>query len=652
MSRPLPSTVLAAAVAFGLGGLTGTGSALAADFAPITDAERALTSVPSDPGAPAVVLYEKARLKLLDYPHDVFSSLEVETRIKILTEQGKERYSDVAIEHSRFWRLSDFAGRTVLPDGREIEISNDAIFVDTLSRARREFVTKAAFPAVEVGAILDYRYRMHWDSIFSAEPWTFANEVPTLLSEITYVVPKSLGVKPWGQEVGGAKLQVASDRQADGTHIKVWAENVRAIPDEPASFPLVDLSSRFMAVPTQVAGGISGSMPLMESWDTVADLVYPQYDEFRNRKRGARKKGKEIAAAHADAGRRAQAEAIYDFVRDQIRSDSTSVFVTETTADRVLAEGRGEYAEKALLLIEMLDGAGIDSELVWAASRFDGRIDTNVPNPWWFDRSLVRIDLDGEQVLVDPNDQGVGFGQLVPGFEGMPALIYSQRKPKIVTLPMSSPDDHLHRAELELAVDGEGRVTGSGKVRITGHHAWVERILSGDEEPAERWEKKLEESFTGYEASVVEVTDDRAGQAIEVTFEIAMRDEEVLGDEVLLWPSRPIGPLQQQFTLPPEKRLTPVQLPFADVEEVEMNLTYPPGWDPVNLPKPLSVSSPAGSAEQQVETDTEGRRVHYVRRLEVARSEFGSGDEYAALRQLLQEMERGDAQALALAVSP
>lgn len=626
-------------------------SSWAADFAPLTDAERRLTSVPSDPSAPAVVLFERARLKLLDWPDDQFSKLDVEVRIKILSEQGKERYGEVAIGHSRAWRLSGFAGRTVLPDGRTIEVGDDAIFVDTVSRARREFVTKAAFPSLEVGAIVDYRYTVRWDSMLYIEPWTFANEVPTMLSEITFVVPKSLGIKPWGQEVGGAKLQVATDRQADGTHIKVWAENVRAIPDEPASFPMVDLSSRFMAVPTQVAGGISGSFPLLESWDTVADLLFPGYDDFRNRKGDARKKGKEIRQTHAAEGQRAQAEAIYRFVRDHIQSEGNGVFVSETTADRVLKDGRGGGAEKALLLIEMLDGAGIDADLVWAANRFDGRVDTSVPNPGWFDRSLVRLELGGESMLLDPNDRGLGFGQLTPGFEGMPALIYAQRKPQIVTLPATAPSDHLHRADLALAIDDEGRVSGTGTVRLTGHHAWVERTLAGSDEPIERWQKKLEESFDGYDVSAVEVDDDGAGQAVEVSFALAMRDEEVLGNEVVLWPSRPVGPLQQQFALPPDKRLTPVQLPFADVEEVELTVTYPAGWELASVPKPVDAASPAGSASQRVETDEENRTVHYTRRLELVQSEFSAGEGYAVLRQLLQAMERGDAQALALASS-
>ena len=99
--------------------------------------------------------------------------------MKILTEEGKELFGDVEIYHSKAHRLRDFAGRTVLPDGRVVPVGGDATFREALSRSRRQFVTKVAFPAVEVGAILDYRYTLVWDSFFNLDAWHFADVVPT-----------------------------------------------------------------------------------------------------------------------------------------------------------------------------------------------------------------------------------------------------------------------------------------------------------------------------------------------------------------------------------------------------------------------------------------------------------------------------------------
>ncbi|MCP4545837.1 MAG: hypothetical protein GY835_05145, partial [bacterium] len=96
--------------------------ALANKFPPITEEERALTRVASDPGAPAVVLFQIAELNIMDYPREVSSLLEVQVRLKILTEEGKE-HGEVSIRHSAYNRLKSFVGRTVLPDGREVPLA-------------------------------------------------------------------------------------------------------------------------------------------------------------------------------------------------------------------------------------------------------------------------------------------------------------------------------------------------------------------------------------------------------------------------------------------------------------------------------------------------------------------------------------------------
>jgi hypothetical protein len=173
------------------------GSAAAEDFPPITGEERALTAVAGQPNAPAVILFSKGELHMMDPSRQELSSeLVVSMRVKILTEAGKE-HGNVKVVHSGGVRLQGFEGRTILPDGTVVAVPKDATFKRTTSRARRFYVTSVAFPAVQVGAILDYRYSVKWDSIFFLEPWFFQQRVPVLHSEIVYEVPPHLKVRVW-----------------------------------------------------------------------------------------------------------------------------------------------------------------------------------------------------------------------------------------------------------------------------------------------------------------------------------------------------------------------------------------------------------------------------------------------------------------------
>jgi len=129
------------------------GAARAADFPPVTDEERAITAVPGEPNAPAVVLSKKGEFLMAGYGlanGNLASSLRVQVRLKVLTEEGKSN-GEISIWHSDTHRLLGFKGRTVLPDGRVFPVSADAKFVRKTSRSRKTFTTAVAFPSVQVG---------------------------------------------------------------------------------------------------------------------------------------------------------------------------------------------------------------------------------------------------------------------------------------------------------------------------------------------------------------------------------------------------------------------------------------------------------------------------------------------------------------------
>lgn len=181
--------------------------AAAADFPPITDEERALTSVPGEPNAPAVVLFKRGEFLMAGYGlrSGLSSSLRIQVRLKILTEEGKSN-GEVAITHSGWERLHGFAGRTVLPDGRILPVPSDAKFVRKTSRSHRTYTTALAFPAVQVGAILDYQYELWFDTIFYLEPWYFSEEIPVRYSEIVFKTPLDVGASAWSR--GPAQVKI------------------------------------------------------------------------------------------------------------------------------------------------------------------------------------------------------------------------------------------------------------------------------------------------------------------------------------------------------------------------------------------------------------------------------------------------------------
>jgi hypothetical protein len=82
-------------------------------------------------------------------------------RLKVFDEKGKERVSTIDLEYREPGAVLDVAGRTIRPDGSIVELDRKSVYKRDLERAGRSQVKTVSFamPAVEPGAILEYRWR-------------------------------------------------------------------------------------------------------------------------------------------------------------------------------------------------------------------------------------------------------------------------------------------------------------------------------------------------------------------------------------------------------------------------------------------------------------------------------------------------------------
>jgi transglutaminase-like putative cysteine protease len=624
--------------------------ALADDFPPVTAEERALAAVPGEPNAPAVVLFRKGEFKMMDIARQEASShLRVAERVKILNDQGLDR-GEVQVAHSSFVRLSNFRGRTVLPDGRVVPLPADAKFVRKVSKAQKASVTSIAFPSVQVGAILDYSYDLRFDTFYFLEPWYFSDEIPVRHAEIVYQIPLEMGIQTWSRDPFRTGIKSEKSKNVKGIQVRAWADDLRPVPAEPFRLPFADLATQIMLLPTAFDDG-TVHFRLMESWAATCGLLKESYDKARRRDGGVAERARQIAQG-AGEGKRAQAAAIYRFVRDEIENADPfeGIFLAEgASVASALAKRRGDSAEKALLLESMLRAVKIEARPVWVAERGRGLIDTQLANPAWFHQVIVAAELDGKRVFLDPAHRSLGFGQLPAALEGTAALIPDAKKPEGIVLPETPFDQSRRRAALKLALDAQGRVTGTGTLQLTGHHAtgrihWREDA----EKTAAAWKDWLVESLGDYAVSAVEVVEKPEERTVEVSWSMAQREEEALGDEATISPSRPLGPMRQPFALPASTRRSPVLFDFADRDEVELELTWPEGWAVEAVPAAAKHESDAGAVSAQVEVRAPERALTYRRRLDLAKKQFASREDCERVRALFGEAEKSDAQALVL----
>lgn len=621
----------------------------AADFPPITDEERALTAVPGEPNAPAVVLFKKGEFLMAGYGRfigSLASHLRVQARVKILTEAGRSN-GEIVIDHSREVRLRGFSGRTVLPDGRIIPVPADAKFERRTSQASKTFVTTVAFPAVQVGAILDYEYEIVFSSPFLLEPWVFSEEMPVRHSEVVFKTARAWRLRIWTRAPLGVKIEQQKEESSAGYDLRAWAENLPAVQAVPFGPAYEDLASQILLLPASYVSAY-GFVRYMEDWYTTCQLLGRIYDDVRKRDGGVAARAREIAGTGSP---RQKAEALYRFVRDQIQGErGYGVWVDpDSSLSKVLAGHRGDATQKALLLQVMLKAVDINSRLVWAADRGRGTIDTTLPTPNWFDTPLVLVDLDGKHTFLDPSSAALGFGQLRAGHEGTKALLPDASKPVGIILPETPFEQNLRRAEIDLALDGKGRLSGTGTLRLTGLHA-AERIRWQDDEAktVQAWKDWLGERYKEFQIADVKAVEVPEERQVTVTWSMAQREDEVLGDEATVVPSAPLGPTRQPFTQTAAERKLDVIFAYPDRDEVELRLRWPAEWRVEQVPQPMAVNHPCGALSTSVVRNDQDHTLVYRRRLDVTQRTLGIKDGYEAVRDLFGMTEKNDGQKLTL----
>ncbi len=139
---------------------------------------------------------------------------------------------------------------------------------------------------------------------------------------------------------------------------------------------------------------------------------------------------------------------------------------------------------------------------------------------------------------------------------------------------------------------------------------------------------------------------------MEVTWSLAQREEEVLGDEVSLSPSLPLGPATQPFPHRRREADLPILFSYADRDEVELTLRWPEGWAPETLPREIRHDTAVGAFLAAVAWPDGERSLTFHRQFDVKHRELGK-PQYPMVQALYARAEKADAERFVLVrVSP
>ncbi|HNY64771.1 MAG TPA: DUF3857 domain-containing protein [Deltaproteobacteria bacterium] len=402
--------------------------------------------------ADAVVLDELHEYDVAD------ASSWTETRrvkMKVLTYAGKKKFSDIRISYNPSWEKVEVKHAAVTsPKGvkttvneREINIM-DVEWAADAHRYPASKIMVVSLPGVEAGSIVEYTvvsrktgrpfFSLHGDSSFvdNARVRSHLREDPSLITMdgvfkypepierkvVRIIAPEGMKLafspdeSTAGKDPGGSGILVKVSSHGGKKLYEFTAEKVPPVRQEDYLPPWYGFNP--------VVFASSGS------WKTYS----AQVNRLLLHASSVNARTREVTAALVKNlhSRNDKIRAIRDYVARNIKAIPAAFHELPpdhiTSADRILSDGYGDSADRAVVLHAMLTAAGFAPEFVLASwvSPVDELKKPMIqyPAPHWFSDVLVRLREGGGILYLNDTDQYAPLGAVKHA--GHPGLVLAQ----------------------------------------------------------------------------------------------------------------------------------------------------------------------------------------------------------------------------------
>ncbi len=562
---------------------------------PMEDLE--MTSYPNDEEADAIVLGQRTSARYERINNISSMVYRYYVRIKVLKESGIERTNiEIPFYHyNKFERITGISGYTsTLKDGEVIktELKREDIFVEKETGAWS--IAKIAFPAVEVGSVIEYSYELVSQSVVNIKDFYFQREIPVRYAELnfqvpdffTYVILKQTPHKFVKEGTQSVNFFLSSNVvEYGGMNYKWTTEELPAVREESFLTTVDDYRQRVRIQLLSVEFPGQQKQTFFSTWEGAKQKLMDSKGFGRRfSKRSYIKKliGACPAVNDDKLDDLARTKAIYTFVQQNMQwNGSYSIYVDESF-DKLYKRKTGDVAEINLMLLALLKEAGIQAYPVLLSTRENGRPNIHHPVIKQFDYVILQAIIDGETVLMDAVDPLLPMGTVSQ--ECLNQVGWSLKGVSGEWIDIE-PNFYKDITQIFLEMSEDGSVTGYVKSIYDGYAAVISRdeYLSSDED--EYISDRIETDVVDFEIDSFsfkneENIDKRFFETIHFSIS-EMAD--VGGDRIYFNPFLSEGWEENPFKM--QERTYPVDLAYPLYEKLITTITLPEGYTIEEIPK-------------------------------------------------------------------
>ena len=581
------------------------------DFRPATEAEKALKSVDSAPGAPAVIL---DWIRIDDDPQS-FSAEYM--RIKVLTDEGK-KYGDVEVVYLPSYpfngRVTEISARTIRPDGTIVPFDGK-VYDKVVFKVGRSAVRAKTFSLADVqpGSILEYRFVRRWSQqVLFNTSWTIQHTIPMLHAKLTLRPYDSKGELASFFSYLGLPPGKMPVKHNDRYELEL--ENMAAHQEESFAPPAEQLKAYVNFYYT------SSRVQPAEFWSVESHTTSKRVEEFISRSGEA----KALAAQLAGATPRETAKKIYARVQ-KMRNYNFEVeksdqelkkepIVAARNAGEVLKREAGTQEELNRAFVAIARAAGLDAAAVRVAPRDRSFFSQALPDPDQMRGEVAVVTLDGQPVYLDPGTPHAPFGTISWEKSAVPGYRVTKGAPEWLTLPPAGASTSTMKRTADLKIDGD-TLAGTVVTTFSGQEALVRRLRSLNEDEEER-KKAFEEEARRWFADGASVKLARLTGIDSFDEPLVAAFDVTLPNLVSSAGSRTVVPMSvfaasAKNPFAPATRTHPIYFEYPRTEDDEVKISIPDTLRVVAVPPPSDLK--AGALGYRSEAKAEANSARFTR---------------------------------------
>jgi hypothetical protein len=595
----------------------------------IPEEDLAMTIYDKDSSASAVVLEDLTKMWLTSSLEDLLVAYEHHTRIKILTSEGLDQGDIDLVYFSRndLEYIRNLKVQVIQPDGSKYELSKKEKRKENTSKYLTTY--KIAIPQVQIGSIIEYKYRLESKRIITLEDWNFQREIPVRRAQLEVDFPNEVEYQPM--------ITNANYIYRRGPFYS--ADYIPAMQEESFITTMEDYRGRVRFQLKRYDNGYY-KKEVFTSWGKIAySLIHDKYfgEQYSNKKNYKNLlKAVQSIVDNLDLSEKQKINELYAFILEKVKWDGNYSLTADRKIDDCFKNGEANSGEMNLMMLALLKASNIEAYPAVLSPRSEGKMYQFHPFLEQFRHMIVQVKLkDTEEVMyVDLSDKWRPAGlPAVNSLNGRTWLITDEKYYWIDLVPSYGEDIFLVNA----SIDDSGELAIEMRGKYTGYNAIPERIAHDKNKDSEHWAERFKSNFPDFE--IVESSCENLkeiNKAFKDQFKANVPGAVQNAGDILY-----VSPiLYSSFTENPFKlkeRTYPVDFSYPFGEKYVFQFEIPEQYVVDELPESVNFKLPDGSASYKMISSASGSKIQVISQFKLKKSVFNQ-EEYIYLKSLFDRM--------------